>query len=96
MRNDDLHDAVDSLRDEVRLLRQVLDEVREELSWANNNAQDIPAGNGAASTIRLITSMSADPTARDFHVNSVSDEMVAQLRQEAGDKTSATTQPTLF
>ena len=94
--NDDLQHAVDSLRDEVRLLRQVLDEMREELSWANNNAQDLPAGNGAVSTMQRITSMSANPTARDFQVNSVSDETVARLREDAGDKATTTSQATLF
>lgn len=35
--------AVDSLREEVRVLRDVLDEIREALQWQNNNAQDFPA-----------------------------------------------------
>ena len=39
----DLVHAVDSLRDEVRVLRQVLDEIREALQWQNNNAADFPA-----------------------------------------------------
>lgn len=39
----DLVHAVDSLRDEVRVLRQVLDEIREALQWQNNNAEDYPA-----------------------------------------------------
>lgn len=39
----DLVHAVDSLRDEVRVLRQVLDEIREALQWQNNNAEDFPA-----------------------------------------------------
>ncbi len=34
--------AVDALRDEVRVLRQVLDEIREALQWQNNNAEDFP------------------------------------------------------
>ena len=29
------------LRDELRVFRQVLDEIREELSWANNNAPEL-------------------------------------------------------
>lgn len=39
----DLVNAVDALRDEVRVLRQVLDEIREALQWQNNNAEDFPA-----------------------------------------------------
>ena len=96
MSNDDLEHAVDSLRDEVRLLRQVLDEMRDELSWANNNVHDLSAENGATSALRRITSLSVDPTARDFQVNSVSDEIVSQLREEAGNKKIASTQTTLF
>lgn len=38
----DLVNAVDALRDEVRVLRQVLDEIREALQWQNNNAEDFP------------------------------------------------------
>lgn len=38
-----LSDSVDALRDEVRVLRQVLDETREALQWQNNNAAEFPA-----------------------------------------------------
>ncbi len=38
----ELGSAVDSLRDEVRVLRDVLDEIREALQWQNNNAADFP------------------------------------------------------
>lgn len=39
----DLEISVDSLRDEVRVLREVLDEIREALEWKNNNAADFPS-----------------------------------------------------
>ena len=39
----DLEISVDSLRDEVRVLREVLDEIREALQWQNNNAVDFPS-----------------------------------------------------
>ena len=80
-----------SLRDEIRLLREVLDEVRGELSWANNNAHDLPPGAGAMAGFRRITSMSLDPTARDFQVNTVDEETIARLRDE---RVSAKTNPT--
>jgi hypothetical protein len=32
-----LRESVDSLQDEVRVLRNVLDEIREDLSWAIHN-----------------------------------------------------------
>jgi hypothetical protein len=71
-------DDIASLRDEVRLLRQVLDELREELSWANNNAID------PLSQVRpvRITSMSLDPTSPDFQVNTVDEATIARLRDE--------------
>ncbi len=60
-----LSDAIIGLRDEIKILRQVLDEVREELSWANNNAHDLPSAAGATNTIHRITSLPRNPTARD-------------------------------
>ena len=33
--------AIESLRDELQVTRQVLDEIREELSWANNNDAEL-------------------------------------------------------
>ena len=71
-------DDIASLRDEVRLLRQVIDELREELSWANNNALELPP---QLRPVR-ITSMSLDPTARDFEFNTVDEETIGQLRDE--------------
>ena len=78
-------DDIASLRDEVRLLRQVLDELREELSWANNNAIDpLPQ----VRPVR-ITSMSLDPTAPDFQVNTVDEETIAKLRDEHASNESS-------
>ena len=82
-------DDIASLSAEIRLLRQVLDEVRDELSWANNNAHDLPPGAGAMAAFTRITSMSLDPTARDFQVNTVDEETIARHRNEhAGATTS--------
>ena len=84
-------DDIASLGDEIRLLRKVLDEVRDELSWANNNAHDLPPGVGAMAAFRCITSMSLDPTSRDFQVTTVDEETIARLRDE---RVSAKTNPT--
>ena len=91
-------DVIATLGEEIRILRQVLDEIREELSWANNNAQDLPNATGATSAYRRITSMSADPTARDFQVNSVDAATVSRLREEATQEAPprASTQASLF
>lgn len=61
-----LSDAIIGLRDEIKILRQVLDEVREELSWANNNAPDLLSQADARNAMHRITSLPLDPTARDF------------------------------
>ncbi|HMP04728.1 MAG TPA: hypothetical protein PJ982_00120 [Lacipirellulaceae bacterium] len=39
----DLATAIDALREEVRVLRDVLDELRDALQWQNNNAREFPA-----------------------------------------------------
>jgi hypothetical protein len=91
-------DDIALLRDEIRLLRQVLDAVLDELSWANNNALDLPEQAGAISAFRRITSMSLDPTARDFQLNAVDPTTVAMLREQAAEGTcsQAGTQRSLF
>lgn len=85
-------DDIASLRDEIRLLREVLDDLRAELSWANNNAHDLPPGAGAMSAFRRITSMSLDPTARDFQVNTVDEEALTRLRDEHASNTPSPTE----
>ena len=85
-------DDIASLGDEIRLLRKVLDEVRDELSWANNNAHDLPLGAGAMAAFKRITSMSLDPTARDFQVNTVDEETIARLREEHASATPGRTE----
>ena len=85
-------DDIASLRDEIRLLRQVLDEVRGELSWANNNAHDLPPGAGARAAFARITSVSLDPTAPDFQINTVDEETMTRLRNEHSSDTTSPTE----
>ena len=82
-----LSDAIIGLRDEVKILRQVLDEVREELSWANNNARDLPSEASATNTIHRITSMPRDPTVRDCPIDDVPEQTISRLRNEASSET---------
>ena len=58
-----LIDSVDRLRAELSVLRQVLDEIRDELEWANQNrdeAVSVPVG------LCRLTSMPRDPCASDW------------------------------
>ena len=98
MSNENLADEVSALREQVALLRQVLDEVLVELTWANDNSRELPADTGAISAARRLTSMSLNPNARDFQVNSVPESTVVELRKEASQKGAlqANTQSTLF
>lgn len=78
---DSLGAALGELRDEIRVLRMAIDDLREEVAWANQNPpQPLP---DARSPYRLV-SMPRDPTDDDFaeRVNSVPAEIVDRLRQE--------------
>jgi len=96
--DENLADEVVALREQVALLRQVLDEVLVELTWANDNARDLPAGTGAISAVRRITSMSLNPTARDCQINSVPESTVDELREAASQEAQPApgSQSTLF
>ena len=98
MSDQNLADEVVALREQVALLRQVLDEVLVELTWANDNARDLPAGTGAISAVRRITSMSLNPTARDCQINSVPESTVDELREAASQEAQPApgSQSTLF
>src|SRR5438477_4105355 len=57
-----LRSAVERLADEVKVLRQVLDEVRDDFAWALKNPDKFRCVPG----IHPLTSMPKDPLARDF------------------------------
>lgn len=61
--SDAIVDALDRLREELCVLRDVLDDVRGELQWANQNRGDSAVPVWSA---RRITSMPLDPTASDW------------------------------
>lgn len=61
--HEELLDAVQALADEVRVLRQALDEFREEVQYAVRNLIETP---GALQHARPLTSMPIDPAAPDF------------------------------
>ena len=70
---------VENLKDEVRVLRDVMDEIREDLEWLVRNLRiaDDPRP-------LQLKSFPLDPTADDFHqrINEVSDDDRRQLRQQ--------------
>ncbi len=71
-------DAVSLLTEELKVLRVVVDELREEVQWRNQNRDvdpDVLVG-------RRIHSCSRDPTSRDFAVNTVDPGTVERLRAE--------------
>jgi hypothetical protein len=61
--DDSVAAALDRLREELAVVRQVLDEIHDELQWANRS---YPADEGAAPPYRRITSMPLDPTVPDW------------------------------
>ena len=77
-----LTDVVQTLAEELKVLRIAVDELHEELQWANRNVhrddgnEDRPLGG------RRIHSFSLDPTSPDFAVNTVDDVTVKKLRSE--------------
>ena len=74
----ELADAVQMLAEELKVLRLVVDELREELQWANQNYHDDSPWLAGP----RIQSCSLDPTCSDFAVNTVDEATVEQLRSE--------------
>ena len=58
--DDSLAEVLDRLREELAVIRQVVNEIATELQWANRNSE--PSGD-SGSGFRRITSMPLDPTA---------------------------------
>jgi hypothetical protein len=88
-REEDWLDALRELRDEIHVLRIALDELREEVQWANRN--------GDRSGQRLprpfvLTSMPLDPTAENWEINRVKPGDLP----EASKSHAAVTQSSLF
>jgi hypothetical protein len=66
---DELAEILRELRDEVRVLRQVVDELREECQWANRNSEPLPLPPRFH-----LTSMPLDPTSDDWEINRLKPE----------------------
>ena len=77
-----LPDIVQTLADELKVLRIAVDELREELQWANHNVPADDRGDHRWLHGRRIRSFAVDPASRDFAVNSVDYKTVEQLRSE--------------
>jgi hypothetical protein len=71
-------DAINLLTEELNVLRIVIDEMRDEMQWKNQN----PHRESDCFDGRRIQSFSLDPTRADFQVNSVPPETVERLRSE--------------
>jgi len=65
--------AIEALTEHLQVVEDVLDEIRTELQWHNNNVRD---------QIFQLTSMSRDPAAKDFKVNAVAAETIQRLQKE--------------
>jgi hypothetical protein len=79
-REGDLPRAVEELSEEVRVLRDSVDELREVV---DHLIRQIPADFWEVLRDRKITSMSRDPASRDFRTNTVPEEGIAAARAEA-------------
>lgn len=95
-----LIESIDALQQEIRVLRDAVDELRIELQYLVRNPQEV---SGVETMERLrITSLPLDPAASDFgeRVNAVSERTVAELRVETEtaqeEKRPATNQRGLF
>jgi len=60
---DSLAETLDRLREELAVVRQVLDEIAGELHWTNRNRE---LGIDVGGSFRRITSMPLDPSAQDW------------------------------
>ena len=74
----ELAHVVSQLTEEVKVLRMVIDELREEVQWNNQNARRDPRAHAG----RRIQSCSIDPTDPHFEVNSVDLATVERLRSD--------------
>ena len=86
---DAILDAIALLAEEPKVLRMVVDELREEVQWHNQN----PPVELDWRPSRRIESCSLDPTRRHFQVNSVPSERVESLRAELTPSTSEVEKP---
>jgi len=92
---EDLAEVVAAFTDEVRVLRQAIDDLREEIRYAANNLLDRPEP-PLPHHHRRIVSVPLDPTANDFAglVNAVSaSDLPPEPHEERRDPTGADSAP---
>lgn len=65
--------AIEALTEQLQVVEDVLDEIRTELQWHNNNVRG---------EIFHLTSMSLDPAAKDMRLNAVPKETVQRLQKD--------------
>ncbi len=87
-----LADVVQSLAEEGKVLRNAIDELREELQWANDNVYCGNNGGDPSLGSRRIHSFSLDPTKAEFAVNTVGQGEVDTLHSELVSPESPSTQ----
>lgn len=82
---DDLREAIQSLTEEVRVLRMAVDDLCGELQWANCNPPQASDGHEQLRrpTPLLVTSLPIDPAAPGWKINAVDQATIQRLRQEA-------------
>jgi hypothetical protein len=71
--------VLDRLREEFAIVHEVLDDIRDELQWANRNLADPVLSRDQR--FRL-TSMPLDPGAKDWQLNRVDEATMEKLRTE--------------
>lgn len=78
-RIEQLSEVVSQLAGELQILVNALDELREEVQWANRNSADPVLSQGPR--FRL-TSLPLDPGTKDWQLNRVDEATIKKLRTE--------------
>ena len=88
--------AIEALTDEVRVLRQAVDDLTSEVQYANNNSVDGDIARPSFAAPFRLRSMSKDPAAENWTVNAVDESTVDRLRNQLVGATQNAGQRELF
>lgn len=94
-----LNEQLPALKEEVRVLRQVLDEIKDEIAWLLNNREEFRCQRPSERPVMHITSMPKDPLAEDFgeRVNRyTAKDLPPELRPSSPPPTESVHQGGLF